>query len=125
MEYITTADGTTRRVHREYVGVVVRFERDGSIEPVTVCWKDGRSFPVDEVLTREPFGPAVKGRQNVRYRVRFGGHETSLFLERTAAGPGSPGEGPGQLRWWVYAYDQVLSKKLEESGRARPAGGGR
>lgn len=123
MEYITTADGTTRRVHREYVSVVVRFERDGSIEPVTVCWKDGRSFPVDEVMAREPFGPAVKGRRNVRYRVRFGGHETSLYLERSLEGPEAGGQGREQLRWWVYAYDQVLSKKLVDSGRAGTPGG--
>lgn len=106
MEEWKTSDDSRRRVHRECVDVVARFSRFGGIEPVVVQWKDGRSFPIDEVVDEGQFGVMRKGRQVKRYRVRFGGHETDLFLERRAAVP-SMGE-PDHLVWWVYAYDRTL-----------------
>lgn len=105
VEYRTDAAGTRRRVHREYVDVVVRFGRDGTIEPVAVCWRDGRSFVVDEVLEAGTFGAESRGRSQARYRVRFGNHETDLYLERKSAIP-AIGEA-ASLRWWVFAYDQT------------------
>lgn len=104
MEYRST-DGVPRRVHREYVDVVARFSRNGTVEPVAVQWRDGRSFFVDEVLGIEPFGGARRATSTDRYRVRFGDHETDLYLERNAAMP-ALGE-PEALRWWVYAYDKA------------------
>lgn len=94
-------------MHKRYVDVFARFDADGTVEPVVVCWVDGRSFPVDEVLEAGPFGPLHHGKQTMRYRVRFGGHETDLYLERTEARP-AIGE-PETLRWWVYAFDRVLT----------------
>ena len=94
------------RRHREYVDVVARFGRDGSIDPVCVMWRDGRSFPVDEVTEAGGFGALVRGTQTARYRVRFGRHETDLYLERRAARPDI--SEPERLRWWVSARDQVL-----------------
>ena len=117
MEYRVTTYGEKRRVHREYVDVVARFGRDGSIEPVTVMWRDGRAFRIDEVVGTVPFGAMERGRQTSVYRVRFGGHETELYLERRAARP-AMGEGD-TLRWWVYAFDMTKSgssNKGQESG---------
>lgn len=105
MDYVTTTYGDRRRVHREYVDVVARFCRDGAIEPVCVVWRDGRSFPIDEVLEPGSFGPLARGRQTARYRVRLGRRETDLYLERRVPHPGA-GEG-ASLRWWVNAFDQV------------------
>ena len=105
MDYVTTTSGERRRIHREYVDVVARFGRDGAIEPVCVAWRDGRSFPIDEVLEAGRFGAEAGGRQMARYRVRLGRHETDLYLERRGA---QPALGTDEsLRWWVYAYDQV------------------
>lgn len=109
MDFKTTTEGAVRRVHREYVGVVACFDRDGTIMPVTVFWKDGRCFPIDEVMEASPFGGMCRGRQTARYRIRFGSHETDLYLEKRAAKP-SIGD-PETLRWWVYAYDHALCKK--------------
>lgn len=106
IEYRTDEEGARRRVHREYVDVVARFDRKGRLEPVIVCWKDGRSFTIDEVIEYGGFSASTRGRQQARYRVRFGGHETNLYLEKRAAMP-AMGE-PENLRWWVYAYDQTL-----------------
>lgn len=108
MEYRTGHNGERRRVHREFVDVVARFGRDGAIEPVCVIWRDGRSFPVDEVLETGTFGGKSRGRQTAVYRVRFGSHETELYLERRDAAPAVA--EPEKLRWWVYAYDTVISR---------------
>lgn len=113
MEYVTTTYGERRRVHREYVDVVARFGRDGAIEPVCVVWRDGRSFPIDEVVEPGAFGSMARGRQTARYRVRLGRHETDLYLECRAAHP-EVGE-PETLRWWVNAYDQVKQGHAPEN----------
>lgn len=108
MEYKTGTYGQRRRVHREFVDVVARFGRDGAIEPVAVMWRDGRSFAIDEVLEMGSFGGMVAGRQTARYRIRFGRHETELYLERREARPQLA--QPESLRWWVYAYDATLPR---------------
>ncbi len=105
MEHVTTTSGERRRVHREYVDVYARFGRDGAIEPVCVMWKDGRCFHVDEVLDAGIFGAVSHGRQVARYRVRFGQHETDLYLERRE--PNLVMGEEERLLWWVYAYDMV------------------
>ena len=109
MEY-REVGGKMRRVHREYVDVVARIGRDGSVDPVAVLWRDGRSFFVDEVLGSRA-GPELRGVQTTRYRVRVGPRETELYLERR--GP-SPDGAPAPLRWWVFALDR----------RPRPPAGG-
>lgn len=114
MDYVTTYSG--RRVHREYVDVVARFGRDGAIEPVYVVWRDGRSFPIDEVMEPGGFGALTGGRQTACYHVRLGRHETNLYLERR---PPQPSLGSDEkLRWWVYAYDQVKPGHDAEGGGA-------
>ena len=105
MDYVTTSQEERRRVYREYVDVVARFGRDGSIDPVCVVWRDGRSFPIDEVLEAGSFGTLIHGCQTARYRVRLGRHETDLYLGRREPEP-ALGEGE-RLIWWVHAYDQV------------------
>lgn len=117
MEYIKTTYGERARVHREYVDVVARFGRDGSIEPVAVMWRDGRSFPVDEVTGKGEFGSPEHGRCTARYDVRFGGHETSMYLERREASPTLA--EPERLRWWVWARDQVKSGTARTEGDRR------
>ncbi len=96
-------DGKQHRVHKEYVDVVVRMRADGDIEPVIVCWRDGRSFHIDEILGEPSYRPEIRGRNVREYRVRFGGHETELFLERACTNPHAPAEET--LRWWVWATD--------------------
>lgn len=129
MEYVTTTYGERRIAHREDVDVYARFGRDGAIEPVCVMWKDGRSFRIDEVLEVMPFGALCRGRQTARYRVRFGRHETTLYLERRCAPEraGTDGADAGadgsdsaengeRLTWWVYAYDTT---KQRDAGNGR------
>ena len=97
-------------VSSRLVDVVARFVKSGGFEPIAVCWKDGRTFPIDEILEVGVFGPPKRGRQVLKYRIRFGDHETELYLERCEARPMS-GE-PEALRWWVFALDRK-PKKME------------
>lgn len=100
----TTGRGRCR-VHKLYVPVVTRHEADGTVTPLVVCWPDGRSFPIDEVLERGELGQPTRGRRQARYRIRMGSHETDLWMELTEAVP-AIGER-AKVRWWVFAYDQV------------------
>lgn len=119
IEYRPDSNGGHRRVHREYVTVVAQFDPEGRLQPVTVCWKDGRSFTIDEILEQGEFSVPMRGRQQAKYRVRFGGHETELYLERREAVP-ALGE-PESLRWWVYAYDQTLPGSKDDKPASKPA----
>ena len=101
-------DGQPRRVHRECVDVVVRCGRHGEIEPVAVCWKDGRCFYVDEVMGQTPFSPSHHGRRTMTFDVRFGGHETQLYLEHR---PANAAAGTSdRFVWWVYSFDRTLRR---------------
>lgn len=112
IEYATDATGARRRVHKEYVDVITRVGRDGSFDPVCVCWRDGRRFVVDEILEVGAFGAETRGRKQARYRVRFGNHETDLYLEQREA---VPAVGSAEsLRWWVFAYDQTMPGPRDE-----------
>ena len=105
MEYLTK-DGVRRRVHKMYVDVVVRMSDEGRIDPLSVVWPDGRVYRIDEIVSRGQPGQTLKGARTARYRVRFGRHETDLYLEHRR---GDPAMGtPDRLRWWVYAVDATL-----------------
>ena len=82
---------------RRYVDVIARWRDDGRIEPLSVCWPDGRSFQVDEIVgtpASDAFPDAPVCTQ--RYTVRIGGRLTHLYLERR-----TEGKAPPQLRWFV------------------------
>ena len=42
--------GITGRVKR-YVGVTARIDEDGRVRPLSIQWYDGRTYPVDEVIS--------------------------------------------------------------------------
>ena len=81
---------------RRYVDVIARWRDDGRVEPLAVCWPDGRSFQVDEVIgtpASDTFPDAPTRTQ--RYTVRIGGRVTHLYLERRIE------EKDARLRWFV------------------------
>ena len=83
---------------RRYVDVIARWRDDGRIEPLSVCWPDGRCFQVEEVIG-EPASDTFPDaeRHTLRYTVRIGGRVTHLYLERV----GGKGREASQLRWFV------------------------
>lgn len=96
-------NGKKRRVSKRYVTVYACMADDGRVMPVRVCWSDGRSFPIDEVVGIVPPGPVIKGMRTAVYTVRFGDWETELYLEQ----PVDDGhdEKCRRARWWVWAFD--------------------
>ena len=95
--------GRMRRVRKRYVDVVARMREDGSMEPLSVAWRDGRSFRVTEVVEAEEFRPGFDGVFNARYRIRIGDRRTSLYLEQRL---NRPETGlPPSVRWWVYEFE--------------------
>lgn len=87
----------TPRRRKLYVGLDARVTDEGRIDPLVVCWPDGRRFPIDEVVDRGSFGRPLKGVSTARYTVRFGRRLACLYLERDERG------GRSVDRWWVAA----------------------
>ena len=72
--------GIARR-DKQYVGVIVRIDEDGTLLPLTVVWEDGRKFEIDEVLDRRQAASLKAGGNGIRYTVRIGHTETYLYYE--------------------------------------------
>ena len=64
-----------------YVTVTAQFDPEGWILPQSICWEDGRVFPVDRVLEVRPAASQRAGGAGLRYRCMIQGQETFLFLE--------------------------------------------
>lgn len=85
---------------KHYVDVIMRLRDDGRIVPLSVCWDDGRTFHIDQVLDGPiANAPRSANRRTLRYTVRIGRRRTNLFLE-CEAGEGAP-IATRVLRWYV------------------------
>lgn len=101
MQYITK-NGMQRRAHREEIDVVVSFCH-GKLVPLLIRWKDGRTFPIDEVLEAPESHEALGGLRITSFKVRLGLHERTIYLEQTK-GSGRDGLSDS-FTWWVIAFD--------------------
>lgn len=64
---------------RAYIKVIVEYDADGGIRPLSVEWEDGRRFEVDRLLDVRRAAATKAGGQGMRYTVRICGRETYLF----------------------------------------------
>ena len=95
--------GRMRRVRKRYVDVVARMREDGFMEPLSVAWRDGRSFKVTEIVETGEFRPGFDGVFTARYRIRIGDRRTSLYLEQRL---NPPETGlPPSIHWWVHEFE--------------------
>ncbi len=83
---------------RTYIAVIAEHDVDGSTNPISIRWSDGRVFSVDRVLDIRQ-APALKsGGLGMRYHCRIHGREVYLFCD----------EG----RWFLEpADDRALREK--------------
>lgn len=83
---------------RRYVDVIARWRDDGSVMPLSVCWPDGRTFQIDQVVGR-PIANAFPGDslRILRYTIQIGTRITHLYLEQEATDQGITN------RWYVEA----------------------
>ena len=102
---------------KHYVDVIARMRDDGLVTPLAVCWGDGSTYQVEQVLRPSPVTLPPKGRDDPvlvqEYRVRAMGHVTKLYLERDRSLPGMPAQ------WYVMVSPTKL--RLEKKGRGIPA----
>lgn len=105
IEVVHISEGQKKRTHKQYVDVLLRNTSSGEAMPYAVCWIDGRTFFIDEILgttlvPKMPFGTWVWAR---RYEIRLADHITTLTMEYY-----EDNQARGELsytRWWVNAYD--------------------
>lgn len=102
-DWMKDSKGRMRRVRKRYVDVVARMREDGSFEPLSVAWRDGRSFKVTEIVEAGEFRPGSGGYFTARYRIRIGDRRTRLYLEQRL---NRPETGlPPTVRWWVHEFE--------------------
>ena len=65
--------------HRVYVRVIVEYDEEGGVCPLSIRWEDGRKFRVDRILDVRRAAATKAGGQGMRYTCRIMGRETYLF----------------------------------------------
>ncbi len=73
----------TARLERVYVKVTSDFDSTGYMQPRTIFWRDGRTFPIERVKDFCPASTGTDGRTGDCYTVIVQGQEKFLFFERT------------------------------------------
>ena len=68
-------------MRKVYVEVTARFDREGTIIPLSIIWEDGRVFEVDKILDVRRAASLKAGGQGTRYTIRILGREVYLFYE--------------------------------------------
>lgn len=103
-----------RQVHRNkrYVDVLARHTFDGVIIPYAVCWIDGKTYFIDEIVRVDDPWPDHHGCWQVRYVIRLAGHETDLYLEQIIRDKES--DKIAKERWWVMAIENRDRKRIDE-----------
>ena len=81
----TMSTGKKREKAREkiYVKVNSDFDSTGYIQPRSITWSDGRTFPIDSVRDYRPASMYRQGVSGSCYTVIIRGEEKHLFFEWT------------------------------------------
>ena len=90
------------KFRKTYVDVVARIDADGRTTPLSILWRDGRTFEIERVHGAVRRASARVGGAGVRYLVSVFGREKYLFYE-----------GP---RWFVEEVVPEPSHVCVESG---------
>lgn len=65
-----------------YVKVDSTFDPTGFMQPTSITWPDGRTFPIETVRDFRPAGTADNGYSGDCFTVLIQGQEKHLFFER-------------------------------------------
>lgn len=85
-----------KALSKRYIDVIMRVRDDGRVIPLFVCWEDGRTFRIDEVIGYPvASAPQTASSRTLRYTVRIGARTTHLFLEQDGS------HVDASLRWYV------------------------
>lgn len=69
------------RYIKEYIDVLTRFEKNGTVLPLCVYWPDGREYIIDRVLDIQKTSAMQSGGFGVRYTCLIRGKCTYIYLE--------------------------------------------
>ena len=64
-----------------YVKVDSTFDATGYMQPTSITWADGRTFPIEKVRDFRPAGAADNGYSGDCFTVLIQGQEKHLFFE--------------------------------------------
>jgi len=67
--------------YKVYVSVLVVFDTDGNVKPVSFVWEDGNSYEIDRIIDKRPAASLKAGGVGIRYTVRVQSRQTYMFLE--------------------------------------------
>ncbi len=64
-----------------YVDVIVRFDKDGVVSPVSFVWEDGASYEIDRVLNVRRAASYRAGGNGILFTCLVSGHKSRLYYE--------------------------------------------
>lgn len=67
--------------NKVYVEVIVSFDPEGVMMPLSFTWEDGRKYEIDRVTRIERCASRKAGGIGTRYTILVGGKECHLFFE--------------------------------------------
>lgn len=72
---------TNMNKEKVYVKVDSTFDPTGFMQPTSITWSDGRTFPIETVRDFRPAGTADNGYSGDCFTVLIQGQEKHLFFE--------------------------------------------
>ena len=91
------------RTERVYVRVTSDFDPTGYMQPRSITWADGRTFPIDAVKEYRPAAVYRRGAEGACFTVMIRGAERRLFFEWTHS------EYTGRVaRWYVETAAETV-----------------
>ena len=72
---------STHQMERVYVKANSDFDSTGYMQPKSITWADGRTFPIDAVRDFRPAGTANNNFSGDCFTVLIQGQEKHLFFE--------------------------------------------
>ena len=70
-----------RNPEKVYVDVIVRFDRDGIVSPVSFIWEDGAAYDIDRVINVRRAASTRAGGTGIMFTCLVGGKKSHLFYE--------------------------------------------
>ena len=66
---------------KTYVNVMVIYDQDGNVTPLSIEWEDGRIYEIDQVLDVRKAASTKAGGVGMRYTVKKGRSITYQFFD--------------------------------------------
>lgn len=66
---------------KQFVSVEAKFDTDGNLLPLCICWEDGRKFEIDRITDIRYAASLKSGGTGLRYTCRIRNQIRYLFLD--------------------------------------------